>query len=441
MSEISVTETSLRDRVYLALTSEDDGRVCRDIPDSACNDQPRNFLIHVFSLGATKTGDGLVDPKLVLSWLLGAIGAPAAAIGMLVPVREAGALLPQLFTAAAIRRLPRRKWVWAAGSLGQGLALFAMAAAATLMDGAQAGWTIVALLALFAVCRSVCSVSYKDVLGKTVSKATRGTATGTAGTIGAISVFLFGGLLSAGILEKSVAVICGALVLGGILWIAAALLFSTLSEDAGATEGGGNPMDVVRKQFGLLREDPQLVRFIATRGLLIATALAPPYMLAMAGRESGGGLGALGPYILASALAAMSSTYLWGRLSDRSSRKVLALSGIVAALSLSATAALGYADGAWLGNPYVLPALLFVLMVAYQGVRLGRSTHLVDMAETDKRAAYTALSNTIVGVLLVAGGVFGVIASVAGEAAVLALFAAMCAGAVMTALGLNEVQQ
>ena len=83
--------------VYEMLTGEDDGRVCRDIPDSAGNDQPRNFLLHVLALGATKTADGLSDAKLVLAWMLGALGAPAAATGMLVPVREAGALLPQLF--------------------------------------------------------------------------------------------------------------------------------------------------------------------------------------------------------------------------------------------------------------------------------------------------------------------------------------------------------
>lgn len=440
MSETRDSENTLKERVYLALTSEDDGRVCRDIPDSACNDQPRNFLIHVASLGTTKTGDGLVDPKLVLSWLLGAIGAPAAAVGMLVPVREAGALLPQLFTAAAIRRLPCRKWVWAAGSLVQGLSLFGMAAAASVMEGAAAGWTIVGLLAVFAVARSACSVSYKDVLGKTVSKSTRGTATGTAGTIGAIAVFAFGALLSTGILEKSVAMICGALVVGGVLWIAAALMFTALSEEPGATEGGGNPIEVVRKQFGLLGDDPQLVRFIVTRGLLIATALAPPYMLAMAGRDSGGTAGSLGPFILASAFAAISSTYIWGRLSDRSSRRVLGFSGVIAALSLTATAALGVAGGDHLQNPLVLPGLLFVLMIAYQGVRLGRSTHLVDMANEDRRAAYTALSNTIVGVLLVAGGAFGIVASVAGEVTVLALFAAMCLGATAVAHGLEEVQ-
>lgn len=116
--------------VYEILTSEDDGRVCRDIPESACKDQPRNFLVHLISLAATKTGDGLSDPKLVLSWIMTQLGAPAFLIGLLVPVREAGALLPQLFTAGAIRSMPQRKWAWAAGSLIQGLAVAGIGAIA-----------------------------------------------------------------------------------------------------------------------------------------------------------------------------------------------------------------------------------------------------------------------------------------------------------------------
>lgn len=57
-----------------------------------------------------------------------------------------------------------------------------------------------------------------------------------------------------------------------------------------------------------------------------------------------------------------------------------------------------------------LPAMLFVLMIAHQGARLGRSVHVVDMADLNNRATYTALSNSVVGLVLLAGGVFGVIA-------------------------------
>lgn len=432
--------SALKTSVHQVLTGEDDGRVCKDIPDSACDAQPGNFLKHVISLAATKTGDGLVDPKLVLSWLMTALGAPAALIGLLVPVREAGSLLPQLFIAAGIRALPRRKWVWMTGSLVQGFAVLGMAAAVLLLDGAAAGWSIVGLLAVFAVARSACSVSYKDVLGKTVSKSTRGTATGTAGTIAAALVLIFGILLSVGIVQKSVEAIAGALAVAGILWIAAAAVFSTLAEAAGATEGGGNPVAVAARQFHLLRDDAQLRRFIATRALLIATALSPPFLLAMAGGSGDNQFGELGPFVLASGLASLSSSFIWGRLSDVSSRKVLMLSACVGAAALAAGAVL-----AWIvpeGDASLpLAGVLFVLMVAYQGVRLGRSTHIVDMADADTRATYTALSNSIIGALLVVGGIFGVIAVYSGLTAVLLIFAGMCLCAAFVAAGLDEVQK
>lgn len=432
---------AVAEQVYGVLTGEDDGRVCRDIPESACEEQPGNFLKHAFSLAATKTGDGLADPKLVLAWLLGALGAPAFLIGFLVPVREAGSLLPQLVIAGFIRSLPQRKWVWAGGSLVQGGAVLGMGLAALTLDGATAGWAILGLLAVFALARSACSVSYKDVLGKTVSKSTRGTATGSASTVAAVLVLLFGLLLSAGLLSKSVGVIAAALFVAAGLWIAAALIFTTLQEASGATEGGGNALSVALAQFSLLREDPQLVRFILTRALLIATALAPPYLLALAGRgDNGQQLGELGLFVVASSLAAVSSTFVWGRLSDVSSRKVLLVAALGGAASLGVAALLGFTMPEALEVPLIAPAILFALMIAYQGVRLGRATHIVDMADEDTRAAYTALSNTIIGVILIAGGVFGAVAQMAGEATVLALFALMCLGAAIVAAGLREVQ-
>lgn len=440
-AEVATDINDLKRAVYERLTGEDDGRVCRDIPDIACNDQPGNFLTHAISLAATKTGDGLVDPKLVLPWLMGALGAPAWMTGLLVPIREAGALLPQLFTAGWIRARSQRKYVWAAGSLTQGLCVAGMGIAALLLDGLAAGASIVALLAVMACARSVCSVSYKDVLGKTVSKATRGTATGTASTIAAALVLLFGGLLSFNILTVSVPVIAGVLFVAGGLWMLAALLFLTLAEEPGATEGGGNPIDVVMQQFKLLWEDPQLTRFILTRGLLTGTALAPPFLLAMAGREGGAELGTLGPFVISGGLAAIASSYVWGRLSDVSSRRVLTFSAMLAAAILGVSAAIGFTAPELLTRHIIAPALLFVLMIAWQGVRLGRATHVVDMTDQDRRAAYTALSNTIIGVLLLAGGLFGVVAHFWGEAAVLLVFAAMSAVAIPAALGLKEVQQ
>ena len=94
-----MSKQSTVEQVYEAINSGDDGRVCKDIPEQACDHQPKNVTTHIISLAATKVADGLIDPKLILSWLLSALGASTFLVGLLVPIREAGALLPQLFTA------------------------------------------------------------------------------------------------------------------------------------------------------------------------------------------------------------------------------------------------------------------------------------------------------------------------------------------------------
>lgn len=436
-----MTQTTL-ETAFEMLTGEDDGRVCKDIPDSACKELPQNFFRHVTSLSLTKLSDGLIDPKLVLSWLLTTLGAPAAIIGLLVPVREAGALLPQLFTAASLRKLAKRKWAWVAGSIGQGASAAAIGLASLFLDGATAGWTILGALVILALSRSVCSVTYKDVLGKTVSKSKRGTATGLAGSIAAAFVIAYGILLTLDLIDKITLVTIG-LFTAAALWGIAALIFSTLREEGGATEGGGNAFKAFVENISLLKTDAQLRRFISVRGLLTATALAPPFMIALTAEASQSSaqdaFGGLGLLVIASSGAAIVSSYVWGRLADRSSRKVLILSAIAATIALAITTTLSMAG--LLSHTLALPLVLFALMIAYQGVRLGRSTHLVDMATEDTRAAYTALSNTIIGVLLLAGSVFSVIAATAGVLTVIVIMAMMCALGALVAFGLEEVQR
>ena len=434
---LAMASRSTTEKAFQAIVIDDEGRVCAEIPESACQQEPGNFFKHVGALALTKSADGLIDPKLVLSWLMTSLGAPVALIGLLVPVREAGALLPQLLTAGYLRRLQRRKWAWAVGSTIQGLAAAVIGLIAISLTGVAAGWAIVMALAILALARSVCSVCYKDVLGKTIDKSRRGTATGLAGSIASVTVIVYALTLSFHLVDRMMLVI-GGLFLAGGAWLLSAALFATLTERAGATDGGKSALKEAWKNFTYLRDDPQLRRFILTRGLLTATALAPPFMIAV-GSSAGEGYDKLGFLVLASALASLLSSFVWGRLSDRSSRKVLTFSAMVAAIILAATSWLAFAGT--LASGYILPVLLFGLMIAYQGVRLGRSTHLVDMADEDTRAAYTALSNTVIGLLLLAGGVFSLVANWFGGEVVLAIMAGMSGLAILAAWGLDEVQR
>ncbi|MCC7326187.1 MAG: hypothetical protein IT521_05220 [Burkholderiales bacterium] len=417
--------------------------MCRDLPESACREQPRNYGVHVVSLSLTKVGEGLADPKLVLAWLLDAIGTPTWALGLLVPVRESLAMLPQLVISARIRRLPIRKTVYVLGCVIQGAAIIGfglMGWWAQMFSGAVAGIVAVVLIAVFALGRSLCSISFKDVLGKTVDKGRRGSVSGTAGTIAAVVTLLLAVGYSIGWIPLTAPVVAGMVVLGGVCWLLAAFVFGSIQEEPGTTTGGIDGLAAVIAQLGLLRSDAQLRRLIVTRALLLSTALAPPFYIALSGDSAVSGLGALGPFMVASAAASLASTYFWGRLADRSSRRVLMLAAALAALANAVAAFLALVIPKALEEASLLPALLFVLMIAHQGVRLGRSVHVVDMADRDSRATYTALSNSTVGLILLAGGIFGVIAQWLGIGAVLAIFTLMAALAIRTAARLDDVQ-
>ncbi len=398
--------------------------------EKAQSAQARNRIVHVTSLSATKLADGLINPKLVLSWLLNALGAPVWMVGWLVPVREALAMAPQLLIAPRVRAAVQRKGFWAFGSIGQGLAALTIAAAAFWLEGAVAGAVILAALALLSLCRAVCSTSYKDVLGKTVPKSSRGKTTGLAASLAALVVFAFGAALATGILPKTVLTISLAVAFAGCLWVISGLLFLRLDEPDSETETGDEFgfADMLRQ----LRDSAQLKRLIAARALLVPTALAPPFFIALSGQ---GGAGDLGRFILATALASIIGGYLWGWLCDRSSRKSLMIGGTLAACAIAFAALMGE------NNPANgIAATLFVASLGYEGVRAGRKIHLTDMAAENDRAVYTALSNTIVGLVLMLGGALGALAQVYGPEAALAASAILCLAGVAVAFGLDEVQ-
>lgn len=400
--------------------------------------EAKNGVVHVASLVLTKTADGLIDPKLVLSWLLNALGAPGATVGALVPVREAGALLPQLALARKVEQTPQRKTFWAKGSALQGLAALGIGLAALLLEGAIAGWTILALLGMLALARAMASVSYKDALARTIPKTRRGTVSGIASSIAAGAVLLFGGLLSFGLLPLEKNTLAYAILVASGFWLIASALFLLLNEPKETPSSAEGPG--LARLTEPLMNDAQLRRFIAARALLAVTALAPPFIVLLSSEQERSSLEQLGPLVIASALASIVSGYIWGRIADRSSRWTLVLGGLCAAVVFAAT---GAASLVWgnLGGTLVWALVIFAAQIAYEGVRAGRKLHLTDMVGDDKRARYTAISNSLIGLALLAGGGFGALADLVGTAWILVVFAAICVAGVAVALTLEEVQQ
>lgn len=401
--------------------------------------EARNGLIHIVALTLTRTADALIDPKLVLSWLMAALGAPGAMIGALVPVREAGALLPQLALARQVEASPQRKRFWAVGSAVQGIAALGIALAALLLSGALAGGVILACLAALAVARAAASVSYKDALARTIVKRRRGAITGLAASVAAVSVFAVGAVMAVGVFDVAIAPLAGLVAIAGGAFFLASAIFMRLREPEKPPDKDDDS-GTLAALIDPIQTDVQLRRFVAARAALAVTALAPPFIVMLTVASGRSALDDLGPMVMASTAASVLAAYIWGRLSDHSSRQTLMAAGALGAVVFAVVGSVGVVFGS-LGGVLGAAAAIFAAQIAHEGVRAGRKLHLTDMAEDAFRARYTALSNSLIGLALLAGGVFGLAADRYGPAVVLLAFAVIAALGAVLARGLDEVQQ
>lgn len=425
------------DQLYGLIANEEDARVCKDIPEEACREVPKNFFLILAANVLTKLGDLLISPKTVLAWMMSAVGAPAL-VAWLVPIRESGSMIPQMMIGAWVRRKAVRKWFWTLGSFGQAVSVVGMAASVWFMEGYAAGLGIVAGLIVFSLARGFCSVAMKDVQGKCIPKTRRGRLSGLATTIGGSLTVMMTALLFWDRGDPTLGFYTLLLLLAAALWVVAGFLFANVEEYSGETGGGNNAMAEAVKSLSLLRDDAPFRHFVITRALLLCSALAAPYFVVLAQRESEVGW-MLGVFLLASSLASSVSASFWGWAADTSSRRVMIRGAAMASLVCLLVGSAALAFGTGVGGAWFYPLAFFVLSIAHAGVRLGRKTYLVDMAGGNKRTDYTAVSNTVIGVLLLITGGLTAALSLISDIAVILVLGLMGLAGTISARRLREV--
>lgn len=423
------------ERAYQLLVSEEDARVCRDITDEACQVVPGNFFLQIASQFLTKLGDAIANPKTVLAWLLSALGAPGVFTAMLVPIRESGSLIPQLFIAGYIRLKAVRKRVFVLGSILQGFAVLAMALIAVTLEGTAAGLALISALVIFSLARGLCSVSSKDVLGKTVPKTRRGRVSGWSEFLAGLVTIGVGSLLLLDMREADdMTAYLILLACAGGLWFLAAGSYALIREYPGATEGGSNAISEAVKRLALLRTDPAFRKFVIARSLLLCSALSAPFFIMLAHENTDGALLVLGLFVIADGLASLLSAPFWGRFADSSSRRVMIFAGGFAGATGLVLVALVTTSEALAGATWIYPVFFFLLAIAHAGVRMGRKTYIVDIAGGNRRTDYVAVSNTVIGVVLLLAGSIGALTTVMPVGGVIVILAAMgMAGAWLSA--------
>lgn len=428
--------SSFSEQIYETMFDETEDRSCRDISEAECHEAPNNFVLNVANGAATKLGEQLASPDITIPWMLSAFGVPPLFAGLLVPIRRAGSLLPQLAASGMIRRLPVRKRAWVLAGTVQTLSLALMAGAAALLSGVALGAAVTALMLLFSVASGVESVAYKDVLAKTTPKGRRGRLLGARSTIGGAltlgaGLLLFLGFRGVETRLPYIALIAGAAILFGV----SVVLFSRIFEEPGATDGGRTPLAELKEAWSVVRSDRPFRRFVGARILLLTVALVQPFYVLLSRAVTGESFSALGSFVIAAGVGGMLGGPLWGKLADRAANRAMVAGGALAVL-VALYALVLRLFPAELQRFYLLAPVFVVNAIAYAGIRLGRKTWLVDYAPAQERPLYVSLANTLVGAGMLAGSLLGLIAQLAGPSAAIVASAALLVAGTALALSL-----
>lgn len=401
-------------------------------------DEDHNARRFVFSNGLQNVGDQVVAAKTVLPWLLQSAGAPTFFLALLVPIRESGSMLPQAALTRWVTGHRERRHLWVLGSYGQALSAALIGAAALSLRDWQLGLAVVMLLALLSLFRALCSITAKDVQGRTIRKGRRGEITGRATALGGAVALAIGVLLWFLPGQIPAWLIAALIFAAAAAWVIAALAFRGIREPepeniARLSAARGWLWDCLQPLTG----DRDFRWFVIVRSLLLVTSLSTAFIVALA-HEAGQELAGLGVFLIASGLAALLGGRISGKFSDVSSRKVMSV-GTAAA---SATILLILASNAWAPTgitAWVLPLGFFAVNLAHTAVRVARKTYVVDLAEGDQRTRYVSAANTLMGVILLGTGAVSGVIALAGPAAALLFLALVGLIGVAVAGRLKEV--
>jgi MFS family permease len=402
------------EKLYTNIIDEDEVRLCKDISDDQCTNLPSNFIKNSLNGISSKLAEQLASPSTVLPYLFSLVGVPASFTGFLVPVKNAGSLLPQLLVSARIRKFEVRKYFWVLAAIVQG---FMIALIGWGLNGvAPQYFGILTLVALFffSISSGVASVAFKDVMGKTIPKGNRGRLLATRATGGGILTIVAGFAFyliasNGGELQYFQWLI----YLAAALWILAAIIFASISETKGATNGSRSPLQEIKKGWSLFTNDDNFRNFLFVRGLLMAIPLALPFLIAYSREVLDTSINQLGFFVVVAGIANAISSPFWGRFSDRSSKHLMTVIASLGIAILLLAFFYEYIPQNY-QNIYTYLPILFLITMAHGGARLGRKTYLVDYAPKEERPLYVAFANTVIGIFTLTSGLLGVVASLAG---------------------------
>lgn len=340
-------------------------------------------------------------------------------IGLLSMIVAAGWLLPQLFTANWVQRLPRKKVVVVnLGLFTERLPVVLMAPAAMLSTRFPT-LALVAFFVLFAwhvVGAGVVAVSWQDMLAKVIPLDRRGRFFGIA-NFGGTATGVLGAAVAAWLLSRYEFprgyVFCFALAAASISisWIFLAL---TREPPQTSQEPVVSQREYWRRLPSVLRADLNFRRYLLSQVVIATGGMATGFLAVYAAQRWQLPDSQAGSFTVSMLIGQALCNLLFGPLADRKGHKLVLESSILLSALAVGVAALAPAP-AWFHVVFAL------IGASAAGFMLSGIMIVFEFSTPDVRPTYIGLNNTVAGAVNVVAPLLG--GWLAGAVGYRALFA------------------
>lgn len=394
-----------------------------------------NLAVLLTESCAYNFGMACLDQSTVLPALLARLGASDVAIGFFRLASVLGLALPAVLAADRINGRPNHKrfLLTTTGTARMGLLL--LPPGILLLATRQPAALIILILVVltnFATMEGAGTVSWFDILAKTVPARLRGRFFGAMQSTGGLLAIVSGALVAFTL--QHLAYPSNYAVLAACWCVGAGISFAGLTmvrEPAGpAAPPDERPslLEFSRGGIALLRANHRLARLVVARFLLDGAGIALPFYVLFARQDLRMAETTVGGFILAKYLGKVLTGPLWGAISERigSFAGVRAVATMVVAVPI-----LGLASG-W-GSPWLIFAAFFLIGAAEDGLWMACSTALLESVSAEERPMAVGIATMLQAPSAIYGPIGGAVAQLAGYPVTicLALATTLCGLAVI----------
>ncbi|MBI3360672.1 MAG: MFS transporter [Chloroflexi bacterium] len=385
----------------------------------------RNFYLGVANGAAFQLADTLSDSTLVMVAFVAHLAVSPILIGLVVPLRNAGWYLPQLWVSGLVQNWRRKLPLY--GRMAVLRAALWITLVSSVFWLTDRLWLLVVVFVCFAATEllaGVSGLSFLSIVGKVIPPRERGDFFAWRLTLGGL-LGIGGGLLVKAVLDahspfafpQNFGLLFG---LTAICALIGMLAFVVVDEpDDEHLVPGASLRDQIRRARAVLASDENYRRFVRMRSALMIASAATPFFAVFAGQTFGVSSGAIGLYLATYTAAGLAANLGIARVSRRlGNRRTMALAGLAGLVMVSIVLAVAF-FAAPLGLSTGMIGAALVVVFAFSGMReagigVAAQSLLLDLAPPGERPLYVGFTHSLLGVIILLTAASGFIVSAVG---------------------------